>query len=1235
MLQGNEGRGRIPLPGYPFERQRFWIKPTASYLPLEKQGVPMDMAHEEPDNHYHTDGDASSLYARPSTVTTDYQQPADEVEGKLAEIWQDVLGIQSIGVLDNYFELGGDSLIAAQIISRIRKAFNCDLAIQKMFEAPTVESLAKYIKEIESSGQGNLALPLERIEKGKTFPLSLSQERLWFINKIEPYSPAYNIVQATRIKGQLDESILQKALDEIIQRHEVLRTVFKTVDGKAFAELISFDTIKIEKIELDVKNVDDGEKQARSWVRENAPALFDLEQGPLLRAYLFNIGPSENLFVLIMHHIISDGWSMGVWMEELTVIYDALESQKEIPLPGLSIQYSDYAVWHKKWLEQVDIKGQEAYWKNKLSGKLPVMELPSDFPRPAEAKYSGSAKFFSIPANLTRELKDLGKKQETSLYNLMLSTLMVFLYKHSGQNDMIIGVPYANRELVELEKLIGFFLNMLPIRAELDENESFLSLVKKVHTSSFEALANKDVPFEKLVKITQPERSLNYHPLFQVMFAFQNFPIPIIEKTGLTFFPSVFDRGATEFDFALYMWEDVGELKGIFEYSLELFKPETIVRMTAHYLEMIKGVVSEPDAPISKINILPEKEKRQLLVEWNNTDRPYPDDKCMHQLFEMQAEKTPDAVAIQFEQDTMTYRELNRRANLVAVFLIQKGVGPESFVGIFIERSLNMVVGLLGILKAGGAYVPLDPDYPKERLAYMLENSEAKVLISQESLKEELPKSNAEVICMENEWDAIEALAGSSGIPEDAEMPRPENLAYVIFTSGSTGKPKGVQITHRCLVNFLTTMAREPGFTSEDVLLAVTTLSFDIAGLELFLPIITGGKTIIVSKDVSSDGMQLMETLQASNATVMQATPSTWRILLAAGWEGDQHLKILCGGEAFPKDLVKELTERSGSVWNMYGPTETTIWSTCYKLIDADHPILIGKPIGNTKIYILDDQKQPVPLGAYGELYIGGASVARGYLNRPDLTERQFSQDPFSQDPSDRMYRTGDLVRYHADGNIEYVSRLDNQVKVRGFRIELGEIEFVLEQIEGVKESAAVVKEERPGDARIIAFIVFKPGHELTGSKMRECLRRSLPDYMIPNHFVEVEVMPLTPAGKVNRKQLHESFVFGGMRNDNFVEPQTESEKVLAKIWREEVGVERVSAHDNFFDIGGHSLLAVQVIARVLKETNVQLTPRDIFLNTLSQIAHQYDLVPISDATSGNEKLEGRFAKFLRRFRNN
>jgi len=1189
VLYDNEKRIRVPLPAYPFERQHFWIDRKI----VDRESLKLELKKNNEaaqDTEERETIEISSRYARPA-IGSQYIPPTNDVEKALADIWQDVLGIDKIGIHDSFLDLGGNSLIAVQVISRIHVILYKNLKIQQLFDMPTIAELAKAVDSAQPVSEEHRILTIEKIPKDKVFPLSLSQQRLWFIDKIEPFSPAYNIVQATRIVGKLNKSSLQKSFDSIMARHEVLRTVFKTAEGQAVAELADIRTINIEEVDVDISTGGNGERQARTWVRENAPKLFDLEKAPLIRAFLFKTGYTEHFFVLIMHHIISDGWSMGVWMNELTVLYDALESGKPASLPDLPVQYSDYALWQRKWLEQEDLSVQEQYWKNQLAGKLPVLELPSDYPRPVEADYSGAAECFFLSQQLTKGLKDLSRKEGTSLNIIMFAALIVFLSKYSRQTDIIVGVPYANRDMVETEKLIGFFLNMLPVRAEVSDTDNFITLIKRVHKASFEALANKELPFEQLVKIVQPERSLNYHPLFQVMFAFQNFPIHVIEKSSLTFYPTVFDRGATEYDFALYLWEEGDELHGIFEYSLELFKRDTISRMTGHFSKLVEGMIADPEKPVSRISMLQEEEKKQLLAEWNNTGCEYPDAKCAHQLFEIQAENTPDAIAAVFRDESLTYRELNRRSDQLADYLRRHGAGPDIYVGICIERSINMLIGLLAILKAGGAYVPLDPDYPKERLAYMLESSEAKVLLTQKSLKEELPSSGAIVICIDSEWELLAEEGGgqSSESFESQQLPGPDNLAYVIFTSGSTGKPKGVQITHRCLVNFLKSMEREPGFTSQDVLLAVTTLSFDIAGLELFLPIITGGKTIIASRDVSTDGAQLMDLLSDSGATLMQATPGTWRMLLAAGWKGDKHLKILCGGEAFPKDLAKELTERVGSVWNMYGPTETTVWSTCYRIQDADSPILIGRPIANTQLYILDVTMQPVPVGVYGELYIGGTGVARGYLNRPDLTEKQFLPDPFCDNPSARMYRTGDLVRYHSDGNIEYVGRLDNQVKVRGFRIELGEIESILAQFETVKECAVVAKEIKAGDARLIAFVVYKKGGKPDDSQVREHLRKKLPDYMIPNHFVEVDTMPMTPSGKVDRKYLLNLSIAEKDREDKFGEPENENEKILARIWKEIIGINTISVHDDFFDIGGHSLLALSIMTEVEKSFGIRL----------------------------------------------
>ncbi len=886
-LHRDDPRNRIPLPGYPFERKRFWVVPQTVTSKFEmNEGDVMDAPFNEQNMEF------SLKHERPD-IQSKYVAPIREADQKLSKIWQEVLGIEKVGINDDFFELGGNSLIAAQMISRIRGAFHNELPVQKVFEIPTIAMLSEFIESAEFKSGECRVLPFEKRQQSGAFPLSLSQQRLWFINELEPLSPAYNIVQAIRIVGDINESHLQRSLDAILARHEVLRTVFKTEDGRPIAEVTDRTTITIEKIDTENSRGGNGEERARAWVRKNAPILFDLEKGPLIRAFLFNIGAAEHFFVLIMHHIISDGWSMGVWMNELAIFYSAFESMKSTSLPDLPVQYSDYAIWQKKWLEQKDLSEQEAYWKKQLAGPLPVMQLPADYPRPAEPKYTGMANFFFLSRKLTKELRYLSKKESTSLYVVMLATYMAFLSRYSGLKDIIVGSPYANRDMVETETLIGFFLNMLPIRVVFSDGDSFTEMIRKVHSASFEALAHKDLPFEQLVKILQPERSLNFHPLFQVMFAFQNFPIPIIEKALLTFFPTVMDRGSTEFDFSLYMWEENDELHGIFEYSLELFQQETVMRMVGHFQKLIERLVAEPAKALSMLPLLLESEEKQLLIEWNNTRVHIPDDVCFHQLFEAQVGKTPDAIALEFYKDRLTYRELDQHANQLANYLKKFGVGPDVYVGICIERSLEMMVGLLAILKAGGAYVPLDPEYPKERLAYMLECANVQVLLTQESLKKEIPKNAAMIVCIDRDWETISREIREKPVANSEVKPlTPDHLAYVIFTSGSTGKPKGVQIPHRALVNFLKSMEHEPGFSSQDVLLAITTLSFDIAGLELYLPLITGGKTIIASRNVAGDGIQLRDLLSSCGATMVQATPSSWRMLLAAGWEGNENLYI-------------------------------------------------------------------------------------------------------------------------------------------------------------------------------------------------------------------------------------------------------------------------------------------------------------------------------------------------------
>jgi amino acid adenylation domain-containing protein len=743
------------------------------------------------------------------------------------------------------------------------------------------------------------------------------------------------------------------------------------------------------------------------------------------------------------------------------------------------------------------------------------------------------------------------------------------------------------------------------------------------------------LPFERLVEEIQPERDLSRTPIYQAMLVFTVNMVGRHEHMGeVKWTHYKIPSKVAQTDLTLWVMEADGGLDLELEYYTDLFKTDTIKRAMGHLEVLLGGVLADPDKRIGDLPILTKEEMKQL-EEWNATHANYPREACVQQLFEDQVEKTPENAAVLYEGSQLTYLELNQQANRLAHYLRELGVGPDVPVGIYMDRCSEMVVALFGVLKAGGAYVPLDPEYPKERLTYMMEDAQLGVILTQERLRDEIPANSARVVFLDGDWQNISRYSDLN----PPRLTKPENLMYVIYTSGSTGKPKGVEVPNGGVVNLLLSMAERPGFVQQDVLLAVTTLSFDIHVLEIYLPLMVGAKTVILSREAAGDGITLLKALQNSGATVMQATPATWRLLLSAGWKGSADLKVLCGGEAFPPDLAMELAKRAGSVWNMYGPTETTVWSTCYEYKDGDAPIPIGRPIANTTVYILDKQQRPVPVGVPGELHIGGEGVARGYRNRPDLTTERFIPDPFSQNQKARLYKTGDLARYRPDGNLEYLNRMDNQVKVRGFRIELGEIETALGEGDAIKQGVVIAREIKPGDTRLIAYFIPVGGKSLTSTDLRSHLRKKLPEYMIPQHFVELDQMPLTPAGKIDRKGLPSPWGNQGGAEPEYVPPRNEAERILASTWQEVLGIDRVSAHDNFFEIGGHSLLCIQVIERIMKETGVRLSPRVILLNTLSQIAETLP-VTLSQKETEEKKVQERKSSetaggsFLRKVKN-
>ena len=1045
-----------------------------------------------------------------------------------------------------------------------------------------------------NEGAGGQSIP-RRAGRGPC-PLSFAQERLWFLDQLEPQNPVYHNVEAVEWKGPLDRNALEKALDALVARHESLRTVFRAVDGIPVQVVTPARAVPFEVI--DFRGGSPDEEEVRRQLKEKSRQPFDLGRDLMLRATLFRVGEDEYKLLLVIHHIASDGWSMGVLLRELGILYEAFRNRQPASLPELPIQYRDFAQWQREWLQGQVLQKQLSYWQERLAGAPALLQLWTDHPRPSLPTRSGARQAIALPEKLAHSLAALNKREGTTLFMALLAAFQVLLHRYTGQTDLCVGSPIANRSKLETEGLIGFFVNTLVLRADLSGDPSFREVLGRVQDVALEASANQDLPFQKLVEAFDPKRSLSHSPLFQVMFVL-NETAEGIGLAGVRTRAEEIGSGTAKFDLMLSLEESGGRIWGHIEYDTDLFEAETIRRMAGHYETLLRAAVRDPDQRVSSLPMLTEPERRLLCVDWNDTRRAYPE--CgVCQLFEAQARQTPEFVAVEDDERQLTYQHLNVRANQLARHLQKLGVGPEVLVGILVDRSVEMVVALMGILKAGGAYVPLDPEYPLERLAFMVEDSKLQVLVTQRHFQDKLSDLRRELICLDADFGAI---AGES--PEDKPSgAQPDNLAYVTYTSGSTGVPKGVQIINRSLVNMLTSAQTRPGFTANDTILAATRLTFDVAALELFLPLIAGGRVVLASRETAEDGERLKEGLKGSAATVFQATPSTYRLLLESGWQGSKDIRIQAAGEALAPELARELLKRGASLWNLYGPTETTVYSTMCRVISAEGPISIGTPIGNTQCYVLDPHLQPLPIGVAGELHIGGAGLARGYLNRPELTAEKFIHHPFSDEPGARLYKTGDLARYLPDGNIEFLGRLDNQVKIRGFRIELGEIEAALQEHPAVSAAVVVMREDRPDDKRLVTYVVPKQAPAPTPGELRGFLGRRLPEFMLPSRFEFLPSLPLTPSGKVDRGALPAPGESRPEASAAFVAPGSELEEKLAGIWRDVLRLDRVGVHDNFFDLGGNSLLATQVISAVRKEFASQVPLRRLFeMPTLSGLA--------------------------------
>ena len=1145
--------------------------------------------------------DRKALPAPPSArpgLDAAYVAPRTPLELALKKIWSEVLSLDDIGVHDNFFDLGGHSLRAAQVVARIRQLFQVEIALQKMFATPTLAELADYIEsEPRSSGRAE-TFPLERISSDEPQPLSFAQQRLWFLDQLEPASVRYNVVLALLFTGPLGVEILKHCLDEIVRRHESLRTVIAVVDGRPWQKVVPTMTLDLPVVDLG-KTVPEAalDSTIRQYIAEATQEPFDLSSGPLIRSSLLSLKPDRYVLLLRLHHIAFDGWSGAIVLREIASLYGDFLQRKSASLPDLPIQYSDYAGWQRRLLQGAVLEDLLAYWKKQLEN-VSRLQWPTDRPRPTMPSCRGARKFFSLSALTTHSLNALSRQENATLFMLLLAAFQTLLHRYTGQTDIVTGTPVAGRPRAEIENLVGFFLNMLVLRVDLSGNPTFRQILARTRQTCLDAYAHEALPFEMLVEELKPERIINQNPLFQVSFVLQNFPKAPFESLGITAVEMDIDPGIARFDLHVFMTEEENGLKGYFEYNTDLFDATTIELMVGHFQTMLGGIVDNPNQHVSELPVLAQTERRRLLIEWNDTKRDYPSDKCIHELFEEQVERTPNAIALVFEDRQLTYRELNKRANQLAHYLRKLGVGPEVLVGVCVERSIELIIGVLGILKAGGAYVPFDPSYPADRVEFMLRDADVSVLLTQKHLTGQLPACDSAVVYLD-----AEHLKNSSDDANEADLEssaKPDDLAYVIYTSGSTGKPNGVLITHRSAGAFLNWA--HSAFTQEDFagVIASTSICFDLSVFEIFAPLTAGGQVILVE-----NALALAHVDEAVAPTLVNTVPSVMAELLRLGGLPKSIRTVNLAGEPLKASLVRQIHQQTSAqqVYDLYGPSETTTYST-YTQRTADGTQTIGRPIANTQIYILDPHGNPAPIGIPGEIYIGGAGLARGYLNRPELTAEKFIANPFSTERGARLYRTGDSARYLPDGNIEFLGRLDNQVKIRGFRIELGEIEAVLGQHPMVQSSVVVVREDTPGDKRLVGYLVARPEETFDAFEVRQYLKHKLPEYMIPAIWVLLDELPLTPSGKVDRRALPAPDQNGLQLANVYQPPRTPTEQTLVAIWDEVLKLEKVGIHDNFFDLGGHSLLATQVMSRIRSAFSIDLPLRRMFESpTVAEIA--------------------------------
>ena len=1054
--------------------------------------------------------------------------------------------------------------------------------------------LARRLKGLsarEEEGDGILPRP-----EGASVRISVDQYRIWLHHNMQPELPTYNEPVSIFHAGPLDPAILQRSLELYAQRHEAWRTGFQVENDEVVQQVIPSVTVPVVLHDLSNLTADSREAEDARLAKENAIKPFDLTQAPLFRAVLTRLTPTEDRLHMVIHHIAFDGTAIrDSFVPEIATIYAALAAGREPELEPRSIQYPDFALWREQQLNSAGMHRSIQFWKDKLSGELSLLRLPIDRPRSAVVSQRGAMASFTLSPELTTQLHEVSKRHGTTFYMMLLASLQALLFRYSGQDDVVIGTAANGRRLPELQGMMGYILDTFPVRVHPAATQPFIDFLNHVRVELFSALGAAEVPFDQIVQASGAKRDPSYHPIFQTFFSF----LPPMEDApaGWDLQPKLVDTGSAKFDLYIEAEERKHDTAACILYNTDLFDAPTIQRMIGHWTTLLEAIVLDPQTALGALPILTEAERQLMLVDWNRNKVPVPVS-TMHDLFAAQVKKTPDSIALQFEKVQLTYAQLNDRAERFAHLLQQAGAGPGKLVAICIDRSENLLAGLLGILKTGATYLPLDPGTPLSRITLCLEDAEPAVLLTQKSLLEQLPMTGANTLTIEDLVPAAAALPEGTSVP--AGLAGPDDSAYIIHTSGSTGRPKAVELPHGAVVNLLLSFQKQPGLTADDVLVAVTTISFDIAVLELFLPIITGARVVIAPRTTALDPFELSDLIDATKCTVIQATPATWRALVAIDWPGKSGLRVLCGGEALTRDLAQKLLARNVELWNVYGPTETCIWSTVSRVQHRLGSVPIGHAIDNTTTYILDASEQPVPIGVAGELYIGGMGLAKGYRGQPELTAEKFVAPAIAE--GERIYRTGDYAVYRPDGTIECQGRADNQVKVRGYRIELEEVELHLSAYPDVASAAARVWKDEAVGNRLSGYVVAKPGTTLDSREIRRFLQPRLPEYMIPSQFVILDEMPLTPNGKTDRKALPQTV-------EQVLAPQadevlTEDENRLAKIWSEVLDVRKVGKHDNFFELGGHSLLLVVMFARINREFSTNLPITTIFdAQTLTALA--------------------------------